>query len=218
MVERGQVLERMTLVRSSDCELEALFASGTAPGDPGLPVVLAGPHPRFGGNMDSPVLAELVWALAAARRPTLRFNWRGVGASQGETAIPPLPASAPPDLAAEAADLEAAIEQHAPNGPCALVGYSFGAAVAALVGARHPRVERLALIAPLVGMLPHPWDALERSGVPVLVVCGDEDIHAAPAAVEADLARRFPVRAIAGATHSFQRGLPELARLVAAAI
>ena len=218
MVERGQVLERMTLVHSGAFELEALFASGTFAAEGGVPVVLAGPHPRFGGNMDAPVLAEIVWALAAAGRPTLRFNWRGVGASQGDTSIPPLPAVAPPSLADEVTDLTAAIDQHAAGGRCALVGYSFGAAVAAHVAAVHPSVERLALIAPLVGMLPFDWAALERSGVPTVILCGELDLHAAPTAVHAACGGRFPVQVISGANHSFQRGLPELARRVSAAL
>lgn len=218
MVERGQVLERMTLVRSSGLELEALFATGTAQADAGLPVVLAGPHPRFGGNMDSPVLAEVVWAMASAGRPTLRFNWRGVGASQGETSIPPLPAQQRPDLSDECVDLVAAIDQHAIDGRCSLVGYSFGAAIAARVAATDPRVERLALIAPLVGMLSFDWGALEQSGMPTLVVCGELDPHSSPQAVQESCGRRFAVQVIAGATHSFQRGLPDLARRVSAAI
>ena len=218
MVERGQVLERMTLVRSGALELEALFATGTSPGEPALPVVLAGPHPRFGGNMDSPVLAELVWALAAAGLPTLRFNWRGVGASQGQTRIPPLPAAELPDLSDEVADLTAAVEQHAAGGRCSLVGYSFGAAVAALVAAAHPSVERLVLIAPLIGALPFDWAALADRGVPTALVCAELDPHALPDAVARASGRRLPVRVIAGATHSFQRGLPELARVVSAAL
>lgn len=218
MVERGQVLERMTLVRSGELELEALYASGTSSTPEGLPVVLAGPHPRFGGNMDSPVLAELVWSLASARRPTLRFNWRGVGASQGECGVPPLPAAEPPRLGPECADLEAAIAQHAGQEPCALVGYSFGAAVACAVAAHHPQVERLALVAPLVGMMELDWDALAHSGVPTVVVCGELDPHASPEAVGQAVAGRFAVQVIPGAGHGFQRGLPELARRVTAAL
>lgn len=218
MVERGQVLERMTLVRSGELVLEALYASGTSGSEEGMPVVLAGPHPRFGGNMDSPVLAELVWSLASARRPTLRFNWRGVGASQGVCGVPPLPSADPLDLGPERADLEAALAQLAGEGPCALVGYSFGAAVACAVAAVQPRVERLALVAPLVGMMELDWDALAKSGVPTLVVCGELDPHASPAALRQAVAGRFAVQGIAGAGHGFQRGLPELARRVTAAL
>ncbi|OGQ13369.1 MAG: hypothetical protein A2138_13000 [Deltaproteobacteria bacterium RBG_16_71_12] len=218
MVERGQVLERMTLVRSGELALEALFSSGVSRSEPGAPVVLAGPHPRFGGNMDSPVLAELVWALARQGRPTLRFNWRGVGASQGTAGLPHLPAPAVPALDDEIADLVAAVDHHAGGARTSLVGYSFGAAPALRVAIDHPAVERLVLVAPLVGMLPFDWRALEESGVPTAIVCGELDRHADPDAVRAASGGHFGIQVIAGAGHSFQRGLPELARLVAASV
>ncbi len=218
MVQHGQVLERMTLVRSGELVLEALYASGSRPSDPGLPVVLAGPHPRFGGSMDSPVLTELVWVLARAGRATLRFNWRGVGASQGASAVPPLPAEQPFLAVLEQQDLVAAIDHHAVDGRCALIGYSFGAAVAASVAKSHPRVARLALIAPLIDAMGFDWAALDRSGVPTVVLCGELDRHSSPLAVQAACGERLPVQVISGATHSFQRGLPELARVISAAI
>ncbi|MBI1949093.1 MAG: alpha/beta fold hydrolase [Deltaproteobacteria bacterium] len=218
MVQRGQVLERMTVVRSGELALEALFASGVAGAERGGPVVLAGPHPRFGGNMDSPVLTELVWALARQGRPTLRFNWRGVGASQGDSRVPVLPAASQPTLDDETSDLVAAIEHHAGGERCSLVGYSFGAAPATRAAIEHPAVERLVLVAPLIDVLAFDWDALVASGVPTAIVCGELDHHAAADAVRKAAGHRLPIRVVAGAGHAFQRGLPELARAVAASL
>lgn len=218
MVQRGQVLERMTLIGSGELALEALFCGGLADGEPGRPVVLAGPHPRFGGNMDSPVLAELVWTLARQGRATLRFNWRGVGASQGTTAVPPLPAPTMPALVDEIADLVAAVEHHAGGAGLTLVGYSFGTAPALRVAIEHPAIERLVLVAPPVGVLPFDWRGLADSGVPTAIVCGEHDHHADANLVRAASGGRFAVQVIAGAGHSFQRGLTELARVVAASV
>ncbi|MCC7070484.1 MAG: alpha/beta fold hydrolase [Deltaproteobacteria bacterium] len=218
MAPRGQVLERMTTVASGELALEALFATAVAGAEPGVPVVLAGPHPRFGGSMDSPVLTELVWTLARAGRATLRFNWRGVGASLGEHSVPPLPAPALPALDEEGADLAAALAHHAADGHVSLVGYSFGAAPAVAAAATLPEVDRLILIAPLVGLLRFDWEALARSGVPTAIFCGELDGHAGAAAVRDACGLQVPVVEIAGASHSFQRGLHELARQVAAAL
>src|SRR4051812_21117936 len=80
MVLKGQFLERMTAVPNDDGQLlEALFHEGRAP----VPCVIAAPHPVFGGSMDSPVCAELAWAISRKELATLRFNYRGVGGSQG---------------------------------------------------------------------------------------------------------------------------------------
>ncbi len=219
MAPRGQVLERMTLVASDDVALEALFATPVADTEVGAPVVLAGPHPRFGGSMDAPVMTELVWALARAGRATLRLNWRGVGASQGTSTVPPLPADAPPTLDDEVADLTAAIMHHAHqahDGRVSLVGYSFGAAPAVRAAGALPEVDRLVLVAPLVGLLRFDWRSLEERRVPTVAFCGELDVHAPAAAVRAACGHHVTVVEIPGATHTFQRGLPELARRVAA--
>lgn len=216
MVERGQVLERMTLVRSGELELEGLFQSGGVGRGHGMPVVVAPSHPRYGGTMDSAVLGEIVWCLARQGHPTLRFNWRGVGASRGESQVPWPPAA--PSLEEEAADLEAAIEQHAGGAPCAVVGVSFGAAVVARVGARHPLVERVLLVAPPVALLPFDFDALASSGAHVTILVGGEDATASPTELAERVRGLFGLQVIAGAGHGFTRGLGELGRRVAASL
>src|SRR6266478_5402156 len=75
MVLSGQYLERSVVVG----ELDALYHRGTR--EP--PCVIAAPHPALGGSMRSPVVAELAWALTRAGHPTMRFDYRGVGASRG---------------------------------------------------------------------------------------------------------------------------------------
>src|SRR3989454_11469382 len=75
MVLAGQYLERSVVVGG----LDALYHRGTR--EP--PCAIAAPHPALGGSMLSPVVAELAWALTRAGHPTLRFDYRGVGASRG---------------------------------------------------------------------------------------------------------------------------------------
>ena len=215
-MSRGQIIERMTVVAAGDgVTLEALWQPGIDGKDPALPVIIAGHHPRLGGNMDGPTCAEIVWHLARRGHPTLRFNWRGVGASTGSSAVPWLPAQELPPLHDEIADLERAIEHQAGGAPCAVVGISFGAGPAAAVAARHPLVERLVLVAPPFGIVPFDLDALAASGVPVGVVAGEHDATAPLAVIQREIARRFRVETIAGANHAFTAGLVELGRTVA---
>src|SRR2546423_12617205 len=75
MVLAGQFLERSVVVG----DLDALYHRGTR--DP--PCAIAAPHPALGGSMISPVVAELAWALTRAGHATMRFDYRGVGASRG---------------------------------------------------------------------------------------------------------------------------------------
>ena len=66
---------------SSPLALEGLYLAGED-GDAGG-AVIAPPHPLYGGSMESPVVGEVAHACARAGLATLRFNWRGVGASAG---------------------------------------------------------------------------------------------------------------------------------------
>lgn len=220
-MSRGQISERMTVVRvdvardGEAVELEALWqpgvtgAKGVAAGEGAMPVVIAGPHPRFGGNMDAPACAEIVWHLARRAHPTLRFNWRGTGASTGTSRVPE-------SIADEVGDLERVVDHHAAGAPCALVGVSFGCAPAALVAARHALVERVVLVAPLVHALTFDFDGLAASGIPISVVAGAEDTSAPVDAITAAAQGRFRVEVIDGAGHAFTAGLVELGKRVAA--
>jgi hypothetical protein len=84
---------------------------------------IAHPHPLFGGSMDNKVVQTLARAFVASGWRTLRFNFRGVGQSQGVH----------DQGVGETADLIQIIGQCAPSGPIALAGFSFGAFVASHV-------------------------------------------------------------------------------------
>jgi len=61
--------------------LEGIYVAGLDADAVG--VVVAAPHPLYGGSMDSPVVNEIAYAARTAGLASLRFNWRGVGASAG---------------------------------------------------------------------------------------------------------------------------------------
>jgi len=190
---------------SSPLALEGLYLAGED-GDAGG-AVIAPPHPLYGGSMESPVVGEVAHACARAGLATLRFNWRGVGASAGET-------SGEAAIADE--DYAAALEHLAESvaGPLVACGYSFGAATALRAAARAPRVRRAILVAPPPALLAAGAFAAPRR---TLVLVGDADGFAPSAELEALLAEApgAALHVVAGADHFFGSGLAEIGRVAA---
>jgi alpha/beta superfamily hydrolase len=155
-------------------------------------VVLAGPHPLLGGTMHNNVIRSLGDGLAERGRPSLRFDYRGVGRSQGP-AIDPADqfdrfwrtshtdeeASCGLDLAAAVGFLRATLGDAA---PLALVGYSFGCSLLPSAGASQS--TPLVLIAPTPGV--HDYAAFTAVPNPLLVVVSENDF-----AVDAAELRRW---------------------------
>ena len=67
-----------------DLDLEGVVAQPDAGLGPWPGVVMCHPHPLFGGNMDNNVVLAVTSALNDQGFATLRFNFRGVGNSEGE--------------------------------------------------------------------------------------------------------------------------------------
>lgn len=218
-----EFLERMTVVRRGPDALEALYHRGRG----AMPVVFAAGHPKLYGTMESAVLAELAWALSQRGHPTLRFNYRGVGASSGTSSVPPLLDRDTDGGIVDASmldepyeDLCAALEQQLEtcgDRTCAVVGYSFGAALAARAGVLHDAVERVILVAPPVLHLPFDFVALAASGASVYLAAGDDDGIAPIDAVERAVGGHVAVHRVPGASHEFSRGLSPLGQYVAGA-
>jgi alpha/beta superfamily hydrolase len=126
--------------------LEAVLdqpALRTATGAPRAAVVFAHPHPQYGGTMHTKAVYQGAKGLARIGCAVLRFNFRGVGRSDGEF----------DNGEGEIADFRAALDYMAakyPRSPLWAAGFSFGAWVALETGAVDPRVEVLIGIAPPV--------------------------------------------------------------------
>lgn len=184
--------------------LDALYTPGAS-----AAAVVAPPHPLYGGRMDNPVVTTICAGLARANVAALRFDWRGVGRSEGV---------ATGDLRAASTDYAGALAclvgRHA--GPYLGAGYSFGAATALAVAAQDPRLEQLVLVSPPVAMMPlDRFAGFERD---VLVVVGDEDDIAPLDLVRAFVAAlpRGRLEVVDGADHFFSfGGLDRVERLVA---
>ena len=187
-----------------DLVLEAVWQAGARGGG-----IVAPPHPRYGGSLENPVVNELAFGLHKLDMPSLRFNWRGVGASQGRATA---------DVNAAAADYKAALDHLADTveAPLAGCGYSFGAAMALRVALRDPRIERLILVAPPVMMI----ESLELAKIerPIYVLVGDRD-EFAPAPRLSELLTPLAnarLEVIPGVDHFFAvGGLSEISRFAA---
>lgn len=165
-------------------------------------VVICHPHPLYGGDMDNALVMGVAAALVGSGFAVLRFNFRGVGASQGEFA----------QGAGELADALAAVtfltgSKEVNGSHIGIAGYSFGAGIAALAAAQQQ--ASLGAVA-LVSCPPGPLGASKAQGVlaPKLLVCGDRDHIISPEVFSA-LAQGFrdpkEVHLVPGADH-FWRG------------
>lgn len=193
----------VTIVAAGDSPvLEGRFLAADADG---AGAVVAAPHPQMGGSMDHPVLGEVAHACTEADVASLRFNWRGTGASTGSSSGDPEHGDA--DYSAAVGFLEESVA-----GPLVAAGYSYGAAIAVRAAARHRRIRRLLLVSPPPPLLDRA--ALESFPGAVLVVTAEHDQYAPPADLEAlaGALGRGTFHLVPGADHFYQQGLAEISR------
>lgn len=128
--------------------------------------IICHPHPLHGGTMDNKVVTTLMRVYRDLGVHAVRFNFRGVGESEGDF----------DNAIGEQEDLLAVVawvNQQFPSAPLLLAGFSFGSSVAAQVSYQVPKLQHLTLIAPPVERYPYARDG--RFGCPVCVVQGDAD-------------------------------------------
>ena len=147
-------------------------ATGPVPG-----VVICHPRPLFGGSMDNNVVLAVASALVQQGFATLRFNFRGVGNSQGEHNKGEL------EHQEVLGELELLKSWPGVNGrKVGLVGYSFGASVILGSAALQKKARAFALIAP--PLRSPEGTPLKTNQRPKLVIAGDRDKLAQPAQIQ----------------------------------
>lgn len=166
------------------------------PGEPGLEgalriptdagavdraVILCHPHPVYGGTMHSAVplaVAKVLVEKHGEHVATLRFNYRGVGASEGSY----------DEGRGETLDVRAAIDlvrERLPGVRITLCGYSFGtwvslraAAIETKIEEEHARpvdIDRVVLIAPAVRIFKFVEADAAELRAPIAIFVGDRD-------------------------------------------
>lgn len=178
-----------------------------AQGAPRGVAVLCHPHPQHGGTLDNKVVQTLARALVQLGYSAVRFNFRGIGASQGTW----------DEGRGEVDDALAVVAAHrAPGRILVLGGFSFGGFVAASAAARlaaGDQPDRLVLVAPAVVNFPTPDVPADT-----LVVHGEtDDVVPLQAAFDWARPQSLPVTVLPGAGHFFHGQLPVLKNIVAAA-
>jgi len=158
--------------------------------------LIAHPHPQFGGTLDNKVVQTLARAFVGLGYESWRPNFRGIGESEGSY----------DEGRAEVDDLFAVCEKIHPS---ALAGFSFGAAMQAMLATR-VKAERMVLVGVAVTNFKVP-------PVPAgtLVIHGERD-ETIPLAAVLDWARpqELPVTLVPDADHFFHRKLHVLRALV----
>ncbi|MDR9459861.1 MAG: CocE/NonD family hydrolase [Dehalococcoidia bacterium] len=131
-------------------------------------VIVCHPHPLHGGSMDNNVVNSLCDALYEKSIISFKFNFRGVGRSQGEYG----------NGIGEQEDVSNAISflatmSEVDSGRIGLAGYSAGAAFALPVGCNDARVKALAAISPPLSLFDFKF--LETCVKPQILISGSED-------------------------------------------
>ncbi|MDH5815270.1 MAG: CocE/NonD family hydrolase [Candidatus Nezhaarchaeota archaeon] len=158
-------------------------------------IVVCHPHPLYGGSMYNIIVEKLCRKLENSGLIALRFNFRGVGSSEGVY----------DGGVGEVMDVKAALnflETIDPQAPkvFGIAGYSFGAYVASRA-AEDPRVKALALISP--PFVFYNFDNLRYIRKPKLIVWGDQDgfVSAAIEEVAGTIAEPKKLILVKGADH-----------------
>lgn len=211
--DTGTTSLRLTTSDGLSLEAEARLPAST-PTEAGAisgAVVLAHPHPQQGGSMVSLVTSELFRLLPQRGIGVLRFNFRGVGSSEGDYG----------GGRAEHADLIAAIDALAglwPHQPLVLCGWSFGGDTSLSVA--DERLAGWVAIAPPLRILPleELTAASGNDPRPKLLIVPEHDQFRPPdAAAEATGSwNNSRIEAIAGADHFLVGRTDKVAGLVAA--
>ena len=184
--------EERVIFTSQDLNIEGLISESQ--GRKG--VVVTHPHPLYGGSMDNNVVESVARVYGEKGYTTLRFNFRGVGRSQGtyDNGI------------GEQEDVRAAVAYLYGLGKTSidLAGYSFGVWINAQCIERLTHVRRMIMVSPPVNFL--DFSFLKACPKIRLVIAGSEDDIAPPAMIKPMLPVWNPEAAfkiIKGADHFY---------------
>ncbi len=212
-------LHRTFMLSGPAGRIETILWSTSEKGEgarPPLAAVVCHPHPLFGGTMHNKVVYQTAKTIHRFGLPVVRFNFRGVGLSEGTH----------DKGLGEKDDVLAVIDflaEEFPGVPLLVAGFSFGSWVGLRAGCGDARVaELIGLGLPVGDLDSRSFSYLDRCDKPKLLVSGEFDRFGPPKKLRA-MVEQFPPRAqentrvaiVAGGDHFFAGHLPELDHTIA---
>lgn len=159
--------EERVFIPSDGIQLEGLLSIQEARSFRGG-VICCHPHPQYGGDMTHPVMTTVLEAAFQEGFSTLRFNFRGVGESEGSYGEG---IGEKQDVKAAANYFDSRLKGKPP--PLVLVGYSFGAWTGLPVAVEDERFEGMVAIAPPLEI--YDFGYLKGCKKKKLFIAGDRD-------------------------------------------
>ncbi len=191
--------------------LEARYSHSKQPNAP--VALMLHPHPAYGGTMNNRVVVGLYQTFVRKGFSTLRFNFRGVGKSQGAYD------KGEGELADAAAALDWLQSVNSSASAAWIAGFSYGAWIGMQLLMRRPEIHRFVMVAPPANLF--DFSFLAPCPCSGLILQGDSDDIVTPDSVQ-ELVNRLTAqrglaiehRPVAGANHYFNEHLADLSREV----
>jgi alpha/beta superfamily hydrolase len=171
------------------------------------------PHPQFGGTMNNQIVYALYYMFAQRGFSTLRFNFRGVGRSQGFFD------NGPGELSDAASALDWLQIANPDARTCWIAGVSFGTWIAMQLLMRRPEIDGFVCVAPPANL--YDFSFLAPCPASGMLISGDRD-KVVPAAAVAEMAAKTKTQkgikivheTIADASHFFEGRTEEMVDIV----
>ena len=175
--------------------------------------LLLHPHPLYGGTMNNPIVMELYNIFDALGFSTFRFNFRGVGKSEGKFD------NGLGELADAAAALDWVQRQNPNTNQCWVSGFSFGAVICMQLLMRRPEITRFVSVSPQPNL--YDFNFLAPCPASGLIVHGKKD-EIAPLDEVQKLAQKLQAQKnitveyeeISGANHFYDNEIPKLKKVI----
>ena len=175
--------------------------------------LLLHPHPLYGGTMNNPIVMELYNIFDALGFSTFRFNFRGVGKSEGKFD------NGLGELADAAAALDWVQRQNPNTNQCWVSGFSFGAVICMQLLMRRPEITRFISVSPQPNL--YDFNFLAPCPASGLIVHGKKD-EIAPLDDVQKLAQKLQAQKnitieyeeVSGANHFYDNEIPKLKKII----
>ena len=175
--------------------------------------LLLHPHPLYGGTMNNPIIMELYNIFDDLGFSTFRFNFRGVGKSEGKFD------NGLGELADAAAALDWVQRQNPNTNQCWVSGFSFGAVICMQLLMRRPEITRFVSVSPQPNL--YDFNFLAPCPASGIIVHGKKD-EIAPLDDVQKLAQKLQAQKnitveyeeVSGANHFYDNEIPKLKKII----